>query len=150
MQWITHNTTAQQRRAGGRVARATRLPRAGVLSIELVMTLPILMLVLLGLFEFSMLFFARGEVVEASRVAARAASMPGATIDDVEDEVRKVLNPRFHNSLQVDALLGEKSGDVVAVAVAVDMQAAAPDLLWPIGYSLQGRQLLSETCMVRE
>ena len=124
--------------------------RSGVLSMELALTLPILALVLAGLFEFTMLFFARGEVVEASRVAARKASLPGATVEDVEDEVLKVLHPRFHNSLQVDSQLGEKSGDVVAVLVTVAMSDAAPDLLWPIGYSLQGRPLLSETCMIRE
>ena len=124
--------------------------RAGVLSMELVFTLPILLLVLTGLFEFTLLFFARGEVVEASRVAARKATLPGVSVEDVAEEVRKVLHPRFHNSLQVDTMLGEKSGDIVAVAVTVDMGAAAPDLLWPIGYSLQGRPLLSETCMIRE
>ena len=124
--------------------------RSGVLSMELVLTLPILLLVLTGIFEFTLLFFARGEVVEASRVAARKATLPGVSPQDVEDEVRKVLHPRFHESLQVDAMLGEKSGDVVAVMVTVDMGAAAPDLLWPIGYRLQGRPLLSETCMIRE
>lgn len=117
---------------------------------ELIFTLPVLMLILAGLFEFTMLFFARGEVVEASRVAARKATLPGATLEDVESEVRKVLNPRFHNSLQVAASLGEKSGDEVCVAISVSMNSAAPDLLWPIGYSLHGRELLSETCMIRE
>ncbi len=124
--------------------------RTGLLSMELVLTLPILALLLAGLLEFTMLFFARGEVVEASRVAARKATLPGATLENVEDEVLKVLHPRFHDSVHVAAELGEKSGDVVAVAVTVDMSAAAPDLLWPIGYSLQGRPLLSETCMIRE
>lgn len=124
--------------------------RTGVLSMELVLTLPIVALLLAGLLEFSMLFFARGEIVEASRVAARKASLPGATLESVEDEVLKVLHPRFHDSLQVDAELGARSGDLVAVAVTVDMSAAAPDLLWAIGYSLRGRPLLSETCMVRE
>ena len=129
---------------------AAKRRRSGVLSMELVLTLPIVALLLAGLLEFTMLFFARGEVVEASRVAARKATLPGVTLEEVEDEVFKVLHPRFHNSVQVAADLGEKSGDVVAVAVTVDMGAAAPDLLWPIGYSLQGRPLLSETCMIRE
>lgn len=124
--------------------------RAGVLSMELVLTLPILGLLLAGLLEFTMLFFARGEIVEASRVAARKATLPGVSLEDVEDEVLKVLHPRFHDSLHLEAELGERSGDVVAVAVKVDMSAAAPDLLWMIGYSLQGRPLLSETCMIRE
>ena len=131
-----------------RVRRRHR--RTGVLSMELVLTLPIVALLLAGLLEFSMLFFARGEIVEASRAAARKASLPGATLESVEDEVLKVLHPRFHDSLQVDAELGARSGDLVAVAVTVDMSAAAPDLLWAIGYSLRGRPLLSETCMVRE
>lgn len=137
-----------------RVSRSTSVRRGyrrtGVLSMELVLTLPIVALLLAGLLEFTMLFFARGEIVEASRVAARKASLPGATLEDVENEVLKVLHPRFHQSVQVDAELGEKSGDVVAVAVAVEMSAAAPDLLWPIGYRLQGRPLLAETCMIRE
>ncbi len=124
--------------------------RSGVLSMELVLTLPIVALLLAGLLEFSMLFFARGEVVEASRVAARKATLAGATLEDVENEVLKVLHPRFHDSLQVDAELGAKSGDLVAVLVTVDMSAAAPDLLWAIGYSLRGRPLLSETSMIRE
>lgn len=124
--------------------------RTGVLSMELVLTLPILGLLLAGLLEFTMLFFARGEVVEASRVGARKATLPGASLENVEDEVLKVLHPRFRDSVQVNVELGEKSGDVVAVVVTVDMSAAAPDLLWPIGYSLQGRPLLSETCMIRE
>lgn len=131
------------------IARSERR-RSGVLSMELVLTLPILALLLAGVLEFSMLYFARGEVVEASRVAARKATLPGVSLDDVEDEVLKVLHPRFHDSVQVEAELGERSGDVVVVAVTVDMSAAAPDLLWPIGYSLQGRPLLSETCMIRE
>ena len=124
--------------------------RCGVLSMELVLVLPILALVLSGVFEFSLLFLARGELVEASRVAARTASLPGRTLEDVEEEVLKVLHPRFHDSLQVDAEFGEKSGDCVAVALTVDMSDAAPDLLWPIGYSLQGRPLSCETCMIRE
>ncbi len=114
------------------------------------MTLPIFGIILLGLFEFSMLFFARGAVVEASRVGARKASLPGVTSEDVEDEIRKVLEPRLQSSMQVDMELGDRSGDVVAVAVSVSMADAAPNLLWPIGYSLQGRSLYSETRMIRE
>lgn len=124
--------------------------RAGAITLELLFVLPILALILAGLFEFTLLFSARGEVVEASRVAVRKATFPGATVEDVEAEVRRVLRPRFHDTLQVDAMLGEKSGDTVVVAVRVDMKSAAPDLLWPIGYRLKGRQLLSEMCMIRE
>lgn len=117
---------------------------------ELALTLPILGIVLMGLFEFSMLFFARGAVVEASRVGARKASLPGVTAEDVEREIRKVLDPRLQRSMEVGMELGTRSGDVVAVAVSVPMGHAAPDLLWPIGYSLGDRNLHSETRMIRE
>jgi len=46
--------------------------------------------------------------------------------------------------------VGEYPGDVVWVGVEVPMQSAAPDLLWPIGVGLAGRNLYSETRMVRE
>lgn len=124
--------------------------RRGVLSMELVLTLPILFLLLLALFQFTMLFYSRSLVVEASRAAARKASLPGATEQDVEAEVRRILVPRLQQGMQVQVDFGEWSGDVVTVAVAVPMAAASPDLLWPIGLGLDGQNLFSETRMVRE
>jgi Flp pilus assembly protein TadG len=124
--------------------------RGGFFSMELALTLPILGVVLFALFEFSLLFFARGEVVEACRVGARRASLPGATEEDVDEEIRRVLNPRLQQNMQVDVELGRHSGDVVTVAISVPMGAASPDLLWPIGYRLGGRQLFAATRLVRE
>ncbi len=117
---------------------------------ELVLTLPILGIVLMAFFEFSFLFFARGSVVEASRVGARKATLPGVTQEDVELEIRKVLNPDLQRSMSVYADIDRQSGEIVSVAVRVPMAAAAPDLLWPIGYTLHDRYLHSETRMVRE
>lgn len=125
-------------------------PVRGVLSMELVLTLPILAVVLLGLFEFTWLFYSRGLVVEASRVAARKASLPGASLSDVEHDVRRVLPAGLQQGLVVTGDLGVHSGDVVWVGVQVPMGTAAPDLLWPIGIGLSGRHLYSETRMVRE
>ena len=124
--------------------------RKGFLSAELVLVLPIFALVLFGLFEFSMLFFARGELAEATRAGARKASMPGVSTTDVEAEVKRVLSPRYHESLEVAVQHGIRSGDVVTVGVAVDMNVASPDLLWPIGYSLKNRKLYEATRMIRE
>lgn len=117
---------------------------------ELVLTLPILGVVLFGLFEFTWLFYSRSLVVEASRVGARKASLPGATLGDVERDVRRTLPAGLQQQLRVVGDVGENSGDVVWVGVEVPMQSAAPDLLWPIGVGLAGRNLYSETRMVRE
>jgi Flp pilus assembly protein TadG len=124
--------------------------RSGMLSAELIMTLPILAIVLFGLFEFALLFTARGELSEASRVAARKATMPGVTYDTVEEEIRRVLSPRLQKTMEVSIDQGHRSGDVVTVAIACEMNSASPDLLWPIGYSLKNRKLYEVTKMIRE
>lgn len=124
--------------------------RSGMLSAELIMTLPILAIVLFGLFEFALLFTARGELSEASRVAARKATMPGVTYDTVEEEIRRVLSPRLQKTMEFSIDQGQRSGDVVTVAIACDMNSASPDLLWPIGYSLKNRKLYEVTKMIRE
>lgn len=129
--------------------RRTR-KRSGMLSAELIMTLPILAIVLFGLFEFSLLFTARGELSEATRAGARKATMPGVTFESVEEEVRRVLSPRLQKTMEVSVDQGQRSGDVVTVAVACDMSSASPDLLWPIGYSLKNRKLYEVTKMIRE
>ena len=124
--------------------------RRGVLSMELLLTLPILTVLLFGLLVFSRLFFARADVVDASRAGARAARLYGATAESVEEEVRFSLGGRLAPHVRVQADLGEKTGDEVRVAVEVPMAVASPDLLWMIGYSLQGRKLLCETRMAKE
>jgi len=124
--------------------------RRGVLSMELVLTLPILFMMLLALFQFMTLFYSRSLIVEASRAGARKATLPGVTELDIENEVRRVLVPRLQQGMQVSVDFGEWSGDVVTVSVAVPMASASPDLLWPIGFSLNGQNLFSETRMIKE
>ena len=89
--------------------------RSGMLSAELIMALPILAIVIFGLFEFALLFTARGELSEASRVAARKATMPGVTYEAVEEEIRRVLSPRLQRTMEVSIDQGQRSGDVVTV-----------------------------------
>ena len=124
--------------------------RRGVLSMELVLTLPILLVLMLALFEFMMLFYSRSLVVEATRVGARHASLPGATEATVTAEINRILSPQLQTGMQVGVTLGIHSGDLVAVSVQTPMSSASPDLLWPIGVSLNGRNLYAETRMVRE
>jgi len=124
--------------------------RRGSLVLELIFVLPILLVLLLGLFEFTLLFFARGEVVEACRAGARKASLAGATAEDVEDEVRNCLPARLREVAEIGVDPGLFTGDPVIVAVRAPMSAVSPDLLWPIGYSLQGQSIVSETRMTKE
>lgn len=124
--------------------------KRGFLSVELIFTLPILGIVLAGLFEFSMIFSARSQVAEAARVGCRKATLPGVQMADIEEEVSRSLPARLRRSLQFRVDPGVRSGDVVTVSLAVDMRACSPDLLWPIGYSLKNRQIYHTTRMIRE
>jgi len=72
------------------------------------------------------------------------------TPEEVDAAIRQTLSPVMQDAMTITVDPGEDSGDVVSVAVAVPMRAASPDLLWPIGFSLQGRELYSETRMLRE
>ena len=76
--------------------------------------------------------------------------MPGVTYEAVEDEIRRVLSPRLQRTMEVSIDQGQRSGDVVTVAIACNMHSASPDLLWPIGYSLKNRKLYEVTKMIRE
>lgn len=124
--------------------------RRGVLTIELLLILPILLFVLLAVFEFSVLLFARASVVTACNVAARQASLGSMNQEQVEGVVRQVLSPSLQNQLVVYYIPGSRSGEVTTVGIQVPMTNATPDLLWPIGFSLQGRYLTQQSYVVRE
>ena len=124
--------------------------RRAFLTMELAFTLPVFMVVLFALFEFSLLFAARSSVVQAGRVGARKATLQGVKTEEIETVVRSVLRPRMRTSAEIVIEPGRYSGDVVTVSVTVPMSKAAPNLLWLIGYDLRGRQLTATTRMVKE
>ncbi len=114
------------------------------------MVLPILGILLLGFLEFTLLFYARSSVVEASRAGARAATRVGSDQTDVARDAEQVLFPTLRPGLQIELAGGIHSGEPVTVAVQVPMKLASPDLLWVVGYSLQGRYLYAESTMIKE
>lgn len=124
--------------------------RRGSLTMELVMVLPILMFMLLGMFEFAFLFLAQGEVEEAAQSGARLATLHGVQEADVIATVHRTLTPRLQQNAKVSAQLGEFSGDEIVVTVEVPSPSASPDFLWAIGYSLQGKTIVAETRMTKE
>jgi hypothetical protein len=124
--------------------------RRCVLSMELVITLPIFGLLLLGLFEYSLLFASRGDVVDACRAGCRRGTLTFATPEDVEDQVRWSLGGRLGPHAIIESEVGEYTGDAVVVTVRVPMSAASPDFLWPIGFGLRDRELSCQSRMVKE
>jgi TadE-like protein len=124
--------------------------RRGSATMELMLVLPVLLTLLVGLFEFSVLFVARSAVVDSAREGARAASRWEADPLSVEQEVRRVLAPSLQRGLIVEVEPGVQTGDTVTVIVRVPMRSASPDLLWGAGLSLDGRYLIGEATMIKE
>lgn len=117
---------------------------------ELVLTLPILFVVLMAMFEFALLFMGRSVVIESCRAGVRHGTLHGATRESVEAEVRRVLSPNLQQGMKVHYLPASRSGEIVKLAVHVPMKSVSPDLLWGIGFGLEGRDLICEARMVKE
>lgn len=120
------------------------------MTMEMILVLPILFTVLMAVFEFSILFFARSSVVQACRTAARRAALGVTDQAEIEAVVNRVLSPNLQGNHTVYYIPAERAGEITTVGLTVPMSTAAPDLLWPVGFSLQGRFLAEETSVVRE
>ena len=65
---------------------------SGAVLIEFALTLPLLLLVVVGIFDFGFLFQQYEVVTNAAREGARMAVLPGYTEKDVSDRVDAYLN----------------------------------------------------------
>jgi hypothetical protein len=135
--------------------------RRGLLSVELIIALPLLLLVLAGSVQLALLLVSQQALGAAAAVGAREASLPGSTLVQVQNAVdRSLAGWRF--APQLDNVLihvGDeqpgavplplvRTGESVAVTVSVPAAAAAPDLLKYVGLSLADK--LSATSVMRK
>jgi len=138
-----------------------------MLSVELVLTLPILLMVVVGAVLLTQMLMSHQAVSAAAGNGAREATMPGATADSVREIVlRSVAGWRLASdpndvalairvngvSLESDpaALAMAGSGDEISVTVGVDTVKAVPDMLKAFGMSIAGRRLESTIRMRKE
>ncbi|HTN75945.1 MAG TPA: TadE family protein [Pirellulaceae bacterium] len=136
--------------------------RGMLLSLEMVIALPILILVFVGAVEFTFLLLASQAITAAANVGARQATLPSATSADVEDAVYAALSSwRWANSpdLQVqvyvlpdnDTLLQNAiTGTPVQVTITMPSTTAAPDLLGIIPVLSIKNQTLTSTFVSRK
>jgi Flp pilus assembly protein TadG len=135
--------TRLARRAGwGRFGR-----EKGATAIELAFVLPILVLLLFGIVEFSITYNRVQALHAAAREGARVASQPYVTGSEVEQRVRDALEPvKFKDpvAISVSPAAGQpcnlRTGESVSVQVTVDDEIDIP--LWPSGpmtVTLEGR-----------
>ena len=74
-----------------RLSHVRRTGRAGATILELAITLTILLSLTFGAIEFGYFFFLKNTLQGAAREGTRTAIVPGATNQDVDDTVERVL-----------------------------------------------------------
>lgn len=149
-----------------RILAASRR-RRGMLSVELVLTLPILLMAVVGAVLLSQMLMSYQAVSAAAGNGAREGTMPGATAQSVREAVlRSVAGWRLASdpndvavavrvngvSLSDDpgALAASATGDEISVHVKVDTVKAVPDMLKAFGLSIAGQKLETTIRMRKE
>ena len=135
-----------------RRAMGIRQRKGALLSAEMLLVSPAIMLLLFGIVEIGMLASSYNELKLASHVGARA----GATASTMEvkesvmwavEEVLKDSSLRDKVTVTCDEVV--QAGAVFRVSIAMKKDQAAPDLLGVLGFSLSGI-LEASTAMRKE
>jgi hypothetical protein len=139
--------------------RNIRRSRLGALVIELLFILPVLLLLILAMVQFSLTLFARQQLVAASREGCRVAAL-GGDLGEVERSVHRVLGTGRLGDAEIEVTdeSGTRiptgkvvpSGEPVAVWLRLPTVHAVPDLLRFMGYSNRDDELIARTVMRRE
>jgi hypothetical protein len=123
--------------------------------VELLLVLPLLVALLVGMVEFSMLLVARQHLLTASREGARVAAL-GGDQDEVAHAVYRYLGEGRLADAEVVAVLDDEagrpipSGEAVEVRVRLPANHAVPDLLRFVGISIAKDEIVARTVMRKE
>lgn len=133
--------------------------RRGSLTMELLLVFPIVVALLLGMVEFSMILLSRQQLLAASREGARVAAL-GGDRQEVRNAVRRYLGTgrlaatevKLTNAAGEPIASGQAvpTGEAVEVWLKLPTNHAVPDLLKFVGFSIKKDELVARTVMRRE
>ena len=117
----------------------------------LMLLLPVVLALVMGMVEYSLMLSADQQLAVASREGARVAAQ-GGTSAEVEASARLALgHGKLAKKAVVVSQLSDVSGSPVRVAVTVANAATVvPDLLRFVGLSIKNHPLAGSTVMRRE
>lgn len=128
--------------------------KGAILSMELVLVLPIFLLLIFSIVEFSMLMSAQTRVANAAQNGARLLSVCGmpsvAAETEVKARVEQLLGPALAKQCVITIDPGDYASDLGHVYVQVPMRNACPDLLWMTGFSVSNRSINCDAAMAME
>lgn len=130
--------------------------RRGTVIIELLLVLPVFVVLLTAMIEFSLILTARQELLTASREGARIASH-GAPNEEVQAAVQRVLGDGRLGSAEVniqhfeeDHFLPNAPRDRVQIVVHVPTTRVVPNFLGLVGINFAEDELVAGTVMSME
>ena len=121
---------------------------------ELVLVLPVFLLLIFSIVEFSMLMSAQTRVANAAQNGARMLSLCGTSSPATETEIKARVEQLLGRSLAQQCVItispGTYASDLGHVHVQVPMRNACPDLLWMTGFSIASRSINCDGAMAME
>jgi len=143
--------TANQHKSSITQGRKTPHRRGSILSAEMLIVFPVMMVLLMGVVETSLMLSTFNQLKLASSVGARVASVtPGNAELAVAEAVEQVLaEADFVEVVDVSCDDSGQTGGICRVTVRIPMSEAAPDLLGVFGFTLDGT-LEASTAMRKE
>jgi hypothetical protein len=117
---------------------------------ELVLVLPIFLLLLFAIVEFSLLSTARIRISDAAHAGARRLCLSDTGPEGIRHQVKLILGNKLSRNATIEVADSHKPGERINVRILVPMKNATPDLLWATGFSVRNRILVAEASMVRE
>lgn len=126
--------------------------RRAALAMELLLALPILMTVVLGMVQFSLLISARQIVTVAAREGGRVAAL-GGTQEEIQAAVDRSIGCQV---AQVQAAIDDAAGDPidagepVTVVVRVRTSCLVPELLSFAGISFRNQEMVARAVLRKE
>ncbi len=145
----------RKRRNQQRAFDLRRRRRGIIVSVELLLALPLLIILLCAVVEFSMLWSVNHLVKAASHAGCRVATLPAGHPAASEAAVRQavaaaLVRGRLIAAHQITFESGPFTGDPIMCEVRLPMNAAAPNMLAIFGFNLDGRELVTRTVMRKE
>lgn len=139
--------------------RQRRRRKGAVMTVEMLFILPLIILVLLAIAEFSFMLLGMQAISAAANVGAREAALPSSDDTSVEMAVEDALagwifqtkeeTKTFVNGIDSDVSTAV-SGDTIEVVVILQTTHAVPDMLRFIGLTIAGQEIRTTFSTRRE